>query len=233
MADPISFFEDLNELIIGLEISDPIAKELTIFARNLINTKDVFKTKITGLINNLKDRNLTDEQIISVLLDDFDSRGEIFGGLERGLLRSSEDLMQNIGNEVEKQTWIEEGFDVDEKETWICVLVNTCEDCFPRHGVTLPHSIWVQRGLPGTGWSVCKEHCQCKTFPASIVESKKELQKPIKRVRGTIRQIAREKKKKGQIKNINKYVNRKLRNINNTQDPIRSQYRKKLPGFKR
>lgn len=227
----LRFFEDLNRFVIGLEIESPVARELQIFSKNLIASTDIFKVKVKGLIDNLKSRDLSDEDIVAVLLDDFDNNGEIFGGLKRGLTRSAEELLVNVENETKSFAWQEEGF--DERETWIAVLVNTCQDCFPRHGVTLPHSIWVQRGLPGSGFSVCKQNDQCQLVPVSIALSKKELQEPIKRVRGKIREIARAKKKKGQIKNVRKYVSRKLGNINNTKEPIRSQYRKDLPGFKR
>ncbi len=227
----IQFFEDITELVVGLDITDPVARELTIFQKNMVASADIFKIKVKGLISNLKARNVSDEDVIATLLDDFDNNGAIFGGLKRGLERSSEEMLQNIQNETKTQAWQEEGF--DESETWIAVLVNTCEDCLPRHGVTLPHSVWEARGLPGTGWSVCKEHCQCQTIPTSVAQNKKELQEPIKRVRGKIRQIARDKKKKGQIKNVNKYVTRKIGNINNTKEPLRKEFRKDLPGFKR
>lgn len=227
----INFFEDLNQFIIGLELDESVATELTLFAKNMISSSDVFKIKAKALIDDLKTRNVSEEEIINILLDDFDNDGELFGGLKRGLKKNSTSMLQNIDNSATQQAWLEEGF--DEPETWVAVLVATCQDCFPRHGVTLPHSVWIQRGLPASGFSVCKQNCQCQLFPRSVVDSKSELQEPLKRVRGPIREIARKKKKEGRIKNINKYVKRKLGSINDTKDPIRPQYRKNLPGFKR
>lgn len=222
-----------EERIIGLTIEEAeiATGELALFKQNMDDAASIFGVSVRNLINKLQARQVTTEDVIATLLDDFENDGRIFGGLKRGLVSASDEMIQNTENQVARQQWDELGF--DENETWVSVFVNTCEDCLPRHGITLPHSRWEAMGLPGTGWSVCKEHCQCNLIPAQVSVSKKELQAPIKRVRGRIRQIAKEKKKAGQIKNVNKYVTRKLGKINNTAEPLRPQFRKLLPGFKK
>lgn len=53
----------------------------------------------------------------------------------------------------------------DERYVWICAGVNTCPDCLVRHGEALPMAEWQAKGLPGSGWSVCGEFCQCELEP--------------------------------------------------------------------
>lgn len=228
MAD-IKLIEDLDKL--GITITqnelDILRNETMLLQDNLNAVSEVFKIKAVELIERLKSRNVSVEQIVNILLDDFDNDGEIFGGLKRGLFGATDDFVSNVESQATEYEWQQKGY--DENETWVAVLVNTCEDCLPRHGMTKPHSEWVSLGLPRSGWSVCKSHCQCQLFPSSITESTQELRDPLKRVKKTITEVAKEK----DVVSVKNYVNRKLGTINNTQDPIRKTYRKLLKGFKR
>lgn len=206
---------------------DLFSDELVLLEDHFKTSGQLFKLKAAELINTLEKRKMTTEQIVSVLLDDFDNDGVLFGGLKRGFKSGGVDFVRNVESQANFQEWQKLGY--DEMETWIAVLVNTCPDCLPRHGVKHKHSAWESMGLPGSGWSVCGSKCQCQLMPSSITESKAELRDPIKRVKGEIRKVAKEKN----VKNIKNYVNRKLGSINNTADPIRKTYRKLLSGFKR
>ncbi len=228
MAD-IKLIETLDKL--GIQITedelDILRNETLLLQKNLNAVGNVFKIKAVELIDRLKSREVSYEQIINILLDDFDNDGEIFGGLKRGMFGATDDFVSNVESETVGYEWQQAGY--DEQETWVAVLVNTCEDCLPRHGQTKSHSEWVSLGLPRSGWSVCKAHCQCQLFPASITESTKELREPLKRVKKKITEVAKEK----DVVSVENYVNRKLGTINNTQEPIRKEYRKLLKGFKR
>jgi len=229
----IKFIEKAAELGISITEAEAgiIADELAIMTAAMEVTKQVFQAKLTQLITSLESRGMSSEQVINVLLDDLENNGAIFGGLKRQLTGDAQGMIETTGSrltteEFEKQSGEEQG-------TWVAILVATCDDCLPRHGITKKWKEWESQGLPRSGFSVCKQNCQCDIFPASVVESKAELQAPLKRTKGKITQIAREKKKEGEIKSIPKYVNRKLGSVHNTKDPIRKQYRKLLPGFKR
>ena len=225
----VRFIEELDKL--GIEITDDEAdilkNEAKILKDNLKTAGDVFKLKAADLIKKLSARDVTSDQIIAVLLDDFDNDGEIFGGLKRSIMGAAEEYAGNVETQTAQQAWQDQGY--DENETWIAVLVNTCKDCLARHGKTHKHSTWVAMGLPRSGWSVCKAHCQCQLLPASLVDGAEELRNPINRVKARITEVAKDK----EVKSVRNYVNRKLGSINNTQDPIRKLYRKLLPGFKR
>ncbi len=232
MAD-VKFIEEASKL--GIEITEAesviLAEELGIMVGSMETTAEIFKLKITNLISQLETRGLSNEQVVNVLLDDLDNDGAIFGGLKRQLIGDAESFVEVSGQRLTVEEFeIQTG---EELSTWVAVLVNTCQDCLPRHGITKSFAEWTELGLPGTGWSRCRSKCQCQVFPASVVESKEELQAPVKRTKGTITKIAREKKKAGQIKSVPKYVNRKLGKVHNTKEPLRKEFRKDLPGFKR
>lgn len=230
----IEFIERFSEL--GIKITEPQAEiitgELAILQKSLKTTKEVFTLKAAELITNLGLRGLSEEQIINVLLDDFENDGALFGGLKRQLIGDAQSFAEVTSSELDTRIIFEESG--QEPMVWLAILVNTCEDCIPRHGTTHTYEEWQALGLPATGWSVCKFHCKCQLFPASVVDqNKEELRLPLKRAKGKLTQIARDKKEKGRIKNVKKYVNRNLGTINDTKSPNRKAIRKVLPGFKR
>ena len=225
----IEFIEKAAEL--GIKITEPelkiIKDELGIMKAGMTVTKEIFQLKLTNLISSLESRAMSSDQVINVLLDDLHDDGPIFGGLKRQLIGDAQGMVETAESRLTTAEFERESG--EEKGTWVAVLVHTCNDCLPRHGVTKSFREWESLGLPRSGFSVCGRNCQCSIFPASVVESKKELQLPLKRVKGKITQIAKEKN----VVSVKRYVNRKLGSIHDTYDPIRKQYRKLLPGFKR
>ena len=229
----LEFIEGAAEL--GIQITpaetEILTSELLLMQQNMVTTGEIFKLKLVDLITGLETRGLTTDQVVNVLLDDLENDGAIFGGLKRGLIGSADTMVDASGQRLDAEEFRKEA----DKEllTWTAILVATCEDCISRHGITRTFNEWEAMGLPATGWSVCKHNCKCQLFPAEISESKSELQLPMRRVKGKITQIAKEKKKDGEIKNVKNYVNRKLGRIHNTKEPLRKDFRKLLPGFKR
>ena len=224
----IDLIEKASEL--GIEITedeaDIIASEITLLESSFEATKKVFTIKLTDLITKLEARDMTEEQVINVLLDDLENDGALFGGLKRQLIGDAQESIELMESRLNAKQFAK----TKEKLTWIAVLVNTCPDCLPRHGVTKSYTEWQKIGLPRSGFSVCRSRCQCQLLPASVIdESKEELREPLRRVKGKITQIAKEKN----VVSVKRYVNRKLGSINDTKDPIRKEYRKLLPGFKR
>jgi hypothetical protein len=229
----VKFIEEASKLGIDITATEGeiITSELGLMTKSMAATKQVFQLKITNLITQLETRGLSDQQVINVLLDDLNNDGQIFGGLKRQLIGDSQEFIEVAGSRLTAEEFqIQSG---EESGTWVAILVNTCEDCLPRHGQTKTYNEWEELGMPRSGFSVCKSKCQCDVFPASVTESKEELRLPLKRAKGKLTSIARDKKKAGEIKSIKKYVNRNLGTINDTKSPLRPQIRKVLPGFKR
>ena len=207
----IEFIE--NGALLGIDITDPerkiIADEIALLDESLSTTKQIFTLKATNLINQLQTRGMSDEQVINVLLEDFDNDGALFGGLKRQLIGDADNMAESLSSNLDTEILFEESG--QERMTWIAILVNTCKDCIPRHGFTRTYAEWQELGLPKSGFSVCKHHCKCQLFPASVIDqNKEELRLPLKRAKGKLTQIARDKKSDGQIKNVSKYVNRNI-----------------------
>jgi hypothetical protein len=43
--------------------------------------------------------------------------------------------------------------------------VKNCPDCLGRAGEVDTWDGWISRGMPATGWSVCKQNCYCQVIP--------------------------------------------------------------------
>ena len=45
---------------------------------------------------------------------------------------------------------------------------NPCSDCKKRAGEVDTWDNWESRGMPSSGWSICKEYCYCQLMPADM-----------------------------------------------------------------
>ena len=54
------------------------------------------------------------------------------------------------------------------KLKWIAISKNICPDCKERAGQVDTWEGWEARGMPGSGFSVCKEYCYCQLVPESL-----------------------------------------------------------------
>lgn len=115
-------------------------------------------------------------RIRKVLEDDLADGGRIFGEFRRAISATTEGTLGRISTDA----YLAE-FGTEIKYTWIAALVNTCDDCLPRHGQVKDLATWEAEGLPRTGWSVCRENCQCVLVPAEIAKERNELRGPLDR----------------------------------------------------
>ena len=51
---------------------------------------------------------------------------------------------------------------------WIAISKNLCDDCRSRAGEVDTWDNWEARGMPASGWSICKEYCYCQLMPESL-----------------------------------------------------------------
>lgn len=114
--------------------------------------------------------------IKKILEKDLVEGGRVFGEFRRAVKATSEGLIGKVSTDAYLQEF---GAEID--FTWIAALVNTCEDCMPRHGDVKTFEEWEAEGLPRSGWSVCKEHCQCVLIPENIATARNELREPLDR----------------------------------------------------
>jgi hypothetical protein len=64
---------------------------------------------------------------------------------------------------------------------WAAALKKTCPDCLPRHGQIDSWERWAVRGLPRSGWSVCRDKCQCVLIPQREDPGYAKMVQPLRR----------------------------------------------------
>lgn len=66
----------------------------------------------------------------------------------------------------------------DQELTWIATMRNTCSQCLPLHGKSLPRREWRERGLRPRGMH---PNCECDFVPTELAADRSDLLAPLKR----------------------------------------------------
>lgn len=119
---------------------------------------NVAKTMITldEWISGMHLAGITDKVIESTVEDAFLTGTGPFASFRNSFLRritGTTNLLERVPRDIGKIR--------DALYTWICVFVNSCEDCISLHGETRTWSEWMAHGLPGSGVTACLENCNC------------------------------------------------------------------------
>ena len=119
----------------------------------------IFSERLRQEIERLRRSGVDEQSIIGVLSQDFGSNGRIFGELrnsiKRGVVGGINQAFRRAGEIVQILRWV-------------AISKNLCDDCRTRAGEIDIWENWEARGMPGSGWSVCKEYCYCQLVPASL-----------------------------------------------------------------
>lgn len=119
----------------------------------------IFAERLGQEIEQLRRAGASEQSIIRILSTDLDRHGRIFGELRNSIKRG---VVGGINQAFRR------GGDLGEKLRWVTVSKNICPDCESRAGDVDTWAGWEGRGMPGTGWSVCKEYCYCQLIPENI-----------------------------------------------------------------
>lgn len=128
------------------------------------------KTSITliDFIQTLKARGLSNETIKGQLYADIKDGGRIFGEFFNSLNADVRGALNQMAHSAKlgriapspKQLMM-----------WEVESDNPCPDCLRRNGSVDTFENWQVRGLPGTGWSVCRENCLCNLIKAEKMQA--------------------------------------------------------------
>ncbi len=156
MSEQIEF--DLQPLFAGLSIT--LEEEMGLFAH-----------RIDVEIRRMRRMGVSDKAIYEMLLLDAKEGGRLFGQFNNSIKGHLYNGIQDASVIGEYDIYQEEGIDTDMRE-WIVQGSDTgpCPNCAVRTGMVLPYADWIEIGLPGTGWSVCKGACLCRLIPAGLSE---------------------------------------------------------------
>ena len=119
----------------------------------------VFSERISQEIARLRRNGVSEQSIAEVLNTDFKTNGRVFGELrnsiKRGVVGGINQAFRRAGT-------------MGEKLKWVAVSKNICSDCNSRAGEIDTWDGWTSRGMPASGWSICKEYCYCQLIPSDI-----------------------------------------------------------------
>ena len=116
----------------------------------------IFTERLGQEIGRLTRSGLDEQSIIRIITTDYATNGRIFGELrnsiKRGVVGGINQAFRRAGN-------------VGENLRWVAVSKNICNDCKSRAGQVDSRDGWISRGMPGSGWSICREYCYCQLLP--------------------------------------------------------------------
>ena len=124
----------------------------------------IFSERLRQEIDRLTRGGVSEQSIIGVLNTDLGQHGRIFGELrnsiKRGIIGGINQAFRRAG-------------DMGKQLRWVAVSKNLCPDCEDRAGEIDTWEGWISRGMPASGWSICKEYCYCQLIPEDIEVSDK------------------------------------------------------------
>ena len=164
------FGDDLTSVLASL---DSLAPEVEAMLLGILDqmTFDVqiFNTNIEKTVSTMMANGLSDKAIESVLAQDMEVGGRIFGELKNTTKAS---ISFGIGQASRLGQY--ENYDLDKGQfSWITVGGHrVCPDCDSREGIVMNFNNWESAGLPGSGWSVCQGYCYCVLDPTGEIKTK-------------------------------------------------------------
>tara|TARA_R100000808_G_C2148375_1_gene156516 strand:- start:1005 stop:1511 length:507 start_codon:yes stop_codon:yes gene_type:complete len=125
---------------------------------------DIFVTELEREVALLRASGIGEAEISGILGRDLKSNGRIFGAFRNTIKRGIVSTIMQASRQGQDSVY---GDRVD--FAWISVgSPRICVDCEGRIGEVDTWENWERRGLPASGFSVCKERCYCQLIPTDI-----------------------------------------------------------------
>jgi len=136
--------------------------EITI-GNQLANAAAETTLTLEELIMSMKTSGMEDSAIKSVLMNDLNSGGRLFGNFRNQVKNTVKNGMGMAANESSHRTFEEAGV---QKYAWVAVGdKSVCVDCERRHGEEGTMEYHRNIGEPRSGFSICQSSCRCKLVP--------------------------------------------------------------------
>lgn len=153
-----------KEKIKQKDLPQDVQKILLWTLRRLSYSIDTFTREINTEIKQLRESGLSNRQITRVIESDLQNRGRIFGrfansvkrGIVSGIMFGNRTGQDSVYGDSVRMKWVSVG------------SPRICPDCKKRIGEIRTWNQWEALGLPGSGFSVCKEFCYCQLVPSDI-----------------------------------------------------------------
>ena len=158
------FGDDFQEVIDNLQqgLPDGLDDLVRAVINNVLYDTIIFGNRIEQYVDNLLQQGMTMSMISDNLRTDMATGGRIFGELKNSVAAALQELVNQAGRLGQLEEWGSEFRDF----VWITVAGHkVCPDCDLRGGEIDTWDNWIERGLPGSGWSVCRGYCYCILDP--------------------------------------------------------------------
>ena len=129
---------------------------------NITATAEKFVLEMEYFIDSMMASGVSTKEIRLALSRDLKESGRIFGALKNGAKSGISNGVEQTANIRSNE--IMEGAGV-ERLMWISSGVNVCIDCRDRAGRTGTMEFFDLIGQPKSGFSVCRDNCNCTLVP--------------------------------------------------------------------
>ena len=162
--------EEINEALESIEnnVEEEDRELLKYLALSIGFDILVFATRINRQVALYGATGISNAEVSRILATDLQANGRIFGELRNSIIRglvlgnnqfSRLGQLNVYGNSIENYRWTTvQGHKI-------------CDACIERSGEVDTFANWEARGLPGTGWSVCRGACYCVLVPEDVESS--------------------------------------------------------------
>ena len=166
------FGDDFQQVLDTLDNLSPAQEALLLsILDDAILNANVFESTITAHIQKMMKNGMTNDAIETVIKLDLKEGGRLFG-LLRNQIKAS--IVEGINQSARLGQYGE--YDLGEQFTWVTVAGHRiCADCSKRAGDTGTFEYHADKGLPGSGWSICREFCYCVLDPTGEISTNIEV----------------------------------------------------------
>jgi hypothetical protein len=161
------FGEDFDNILEQLDDLNP-AQELLLLGviEKATIQAEMFELQIQSELSTMISNGMTDEAAEMAIKVDLKKDGKLFGSLRNSIKAA---IIEGINQSSRLGQY--DQYKLDETEfTWVTVSGHRiCEDCQSRAGDTGTFEYHASKGLPGAGWSLCKQYCYCVLDPTGDI----------------------------------------------------------------
>ena len=161
------FGEDFEEILDKLDELTP-EQELLLLSviQKAASQAEIFELEIQQQINTMIANGMTDNTAEMAIKADLRKGGRLFGMLNNSIKSA---LVEGINQSSRLGQYGQ--YQLQQQEfTWVTVSGHRiCEDCESRQGDTGTFEYHASKGLPGAGWSLCKQYCYCVLDPTGDI----------------------------------------------------------------
>ena len=163
------FGEDFEQILEKLDELTPEQELLLLgIIEKAVNQAQIFEMQIQQQINTMIANGMTDNTAEMAIKADLRKGGRLFGMLNNSIKSA---LVEGINQSSRLGQYGQ--YQLEQQEfTWVTVSGHRiCEDCESRQGDTGTFEYHASKGLPGAGWSLCKQYCYCVLDPTGDISS--------------------------------------------------------------